>query len=266
MQFSGRLVVPLYNLKKGGEFRMMKRSRQLVGLMLTSFLMGTCALADSAYAYSPGTVKVYQPFPTSYGTVLFDYHTTSEYPNGEGQSGLLPGDVNQGWNEGGRSLAIDLVGLQPNSIVYFNGYNNNITGCSKNMRSGNRYVVDIWVQPPNKAKKYLGYIVMLHTQNNKLGSWSATADSTGRVTQWTSQVWDGPDGTNIYAAPEDGGYLCWTADHVHMFVSRDTSFESTYGTYTTGVTYSKNPFTQPPGGYDVTYDQAVYQFSVDWDK
>jgi 3D (Asp-Asp-Asp) domain-containing protein len=223
----------------------------------TAATLLTSLLASSASAYSPGTVYVLQPFPTAGTAVTALYHNYTE-----GASSLYPVDVNKGYDEGGTQLAVDLTGLPPGSQVHFNGYNNNITACSEGARSGNRYVVDIWVTPPGKAKKYLGYVVMLHTQNNRIGSWTAVdSNYDGRVTEWTSQVWDGPEGTVIYT--KDGSRECWDGDHVHMFASRDYSFESQYGTFTTFIDEAKNPF---GGTYDVTYSQELYYFSTDWDK
>ncbi|ARU61812.1 hypothetical protein CBW65_12815 [Tumebacillus avium] len=230
--------------------------KKTTGLAASALLLATI-WTGTASAYSPGNVYVYQPFPTAGTAVTAEYHTYTE-----GASGLYPTDINKGGNEGGTALAVDLVGLPGGSQVHFNGYNNNITACSQNALSGNRYVVDIWVTPPGKAKKYLGYLVMLHTQNNKIGSWTAVdSDWNGRVTEWTSQVWNGPDGTYLYNA---SGGLCWTGDHVHMFASRDYSFESSYGTFTTAVDEAKNPFAGY--AYNVTYDQALYYFATDWDK
>lgn len=232
----------------------MKKS---VGITLASAMLMSLAVSagSTASAYTPGKVYLYQPFSALSGaSITATYHSYTE-----GLSSLHPVDVNKGYDEGGERVAVDLVGLPAGSTVYYTGYNSNRTPCSG--VSGDRYVVDLWVKPPGKTKKYLGFVLLMHTQNNKIGSWTATdTDNDGRVWYWTSEVWDGPDGTSLY---NSSGGLCWTGDHIHMYGARDTSFESTYGTYTTGVNEAK---TSIGTTYNVTTDQALYYFTTDWDK
>ncbi|HEY0601581.1 MAG TPA: hypothetical protein VGD58_01660 [Herpetosiphonaceae bacterium] len=235
--------------------------RRLTGrsifMLLFGVLIAIASLimpAEHAKAWEPW-VFVNHPYPFA-GCVHADYHSYTEGYSGVYQT-IQPADTSLacGQSTGGQVVHIDMFGLPPGSVVRFDSYVNNRAIC--NGPSGNRHVVDIWVTPPGRSERYLGYMVYTHTFNDRNGSWSiADSDYDGRVVDWVAYVWPG-NGSPVYV----NGTLCWTGPHIHTVASRDLSYEQAYGSSTTTA---QSVHVYPWAGM-VDEHHELFQFGVNWD-
>lgn len=207
-------------------------------------------------------VTLSQPMSRLYGA-SWEMHTSTEYPGGDGISGLLPGDANWVGQQAGSSAVVFEVGnLPPESTLRIVTANANSSPCSQAGTNGNRISVDIWVRPKIggvlRSEKYLGYSIYQHVDEVTLGTQYLTASAFGYAITTVAKVWDSGTPPISY-----GGKLCWSGPHVHQVASRDPSLESSWGTYATGVsaTYSGGSYVSPLGA-----GSEIYRWTVDWDK
>ena len=216
-------------------------------------------------------VTLSQPMSRLYNAYL-QMHTSSDYPNGDGISQLLPGDGN--WQaphdgeDGGTGVLWEIGNIPPYSNVRINVYaDNDNSGCAIAGTSGSRVVVDIWVSPyvngSYRAEKYLGYGIYQHLGSINSGTHYIQATPAGWANYVIGTIWGYQGLPAVYADPPSNQHLCWTAPHCHHGCSRDPSFESAYGTYTTGVS-AKYGSGQYAGGLGAGSES--YRWSVDWDK
>jgi len=219
------------------------RSGRALGLGAIFFTLALLGAPESVPAYDPGRVSIHRPLAG--WDIQVDYHDYSE-----GESRLTSGDVNRyDWDDAYADVYAWLSGFPPYSLVAFYGYVDNSTPCSGLGTNGDRYVLHVWVTPPGRPERYIGYVVYQHLINARDNqTWWAWADERGSVAEIVGNVGAG------YTVDRS----CWTAPHVHMFASRSSVWEWAYGSYTTGAGQTWQRM--------ATYASELYFFSVDWDR
>jgi hypothetical protein len=193
-----------------------------------------------------------------------EMHTWAEYHNGDGISGLLPGDVTYSSPNypatGNAPVNFQLANVPPYSSIRIDVYSSTNGTCALCGTSGYKVIVDAWITPyiggTYYPEKYLGYVILQHLRSGfSSGTHYATANSAASVLIPIGHTWGAYGDSPVYC----GTTLCWTGPHVHAGCSRDPGLESAYGTYTTGVyaVYGSGVTSGPLGT-----GQGIYYWSV----